>query len=644
MAKSIFEYKDAEGFLPEGHFDEWGRKNNLRREPASIGSPRYDGIYATEEREYEVQSGYDWETYRTRGYLRFYPDGMVLYEYANMKWPPSPEEMAVVFKRENDIVKSRGIFKLRGGQIAFEVIEVGPKRGLLLPAPKTKLNFLGLSLPDALYIVTETGGKLKYSFTPIKAYQEEIRLALAQLKEKGHMHQKASQWDLALPFYEEYLRIDPTNDDMHFLMGRCLHLLGMHDQALTVFEQACRLRPTSGTYHNCRGEELLALGRCQDAIEAFKYSLATPYLPPYASMQAWGGMSNALQALGQTREAQEAQQKSEQSEKEYQLQVPVSSQTLSSSTFTQTPPVIQPQPTQKIGTTLVTYQQPGSKVDGLAWSPDGRHIASFGLGKTQVWEPLSGNLLYDYNVKGFATIITAIAWSPDSTRIATGGSDKVVQIWVTSDGHITTAYKGHHKFIRALSWSPNGQHVASCEDTELHIWNALSGQPILTFTAHPKTLVGMRALAWSPDATRIASGGGNDHVTIWNPDDGSAISTYTQQRSTINGLAWSPDGKRIASASSDSTIHIWAVETGADQIVCKGHTNVINTVAFSPDGRRIASACNDGTVRIWDSETGQQIFTYGGHKKNVTTLAWSPDGRYIASGGVDKTVQVWACR
>ena len=92
----------------------------------------------------------------------------------------------------------------------------------------------------------------------------------------------------------------------------------------------------------------------------------------------------------------------------------------------------------------------------------------------------------------------------------------------------------------------------------------------------------MRSVSWSPDATRIASGGGDNHVTVWNPHNGSPIYTYTQQRNTINGLAWSPDGKRIVSGSADKTLHIWAAETGADPVICQGHTKAVNAVAFSP--------------------------------------------------------------
>ncbi len=497
MAKSIYDYRDSEGFVTEKRFDEWCRKNNIRRDPDRISPPRWDGIYTTGEGRSKSHSEVDHYDQFTQSYMRFYPDGTVLFHYESMnKRTPTAIEMGGVFRKETKEVKSRGSYKLRGEQIASEVIVVG--RGLF--PSKFKRAFLGLCLSGTLYMATYAGDVEKYEFTPVRAYLEEL-----------------------------------------------------------------------------------------------------------------------------------------------QLQAPASSapmQTLPSSTFAQEPVT---QMTYKIGTIFVTYQQPGSKVDGLAWSPDGRRIVSFGLGEAQVWVPLSGSILYNYKVKGFATIVTAITWSPDSTRVATAGSDKVVQIWDASDGHIITAYKGHHKFIRCLSWSPNGQHIASCEDTELQIWNALSGQHILAFTAHPKTLVGVRSLVWSPDATRIASGGGDDHVTVWNPNNGSAIYTYTQQHNTINGLAWSPDGKRIVSGSSDKTVHIWAAETGADRVICQDHTKAVNAVAFSPDGKRIASASDDTTVRIWSSETGQHLFTYEGHKKSVNTLAWSPDGKYIASGGVDKTVQVWAC-
>lgn len=666
MAKDIYDYRDAEGFLPHKRFDEWCQRNKLQQAAEGFSRPRWDGIYATEEVRYKSYNEIDAPLLWQRSYLRFYPDGTVLYEYAVLRALPDPKQMARVFKKEEKAVKDRGSYRIRGWQIAFEITIIEPKLGLLRVPKRTKRPFLGacLAKDGSLYLATFDGRAEEYEFTFVKEYQQELQSqgltsstpapsiatrtpiqplspsaqqVVSQLKNEGERHFSARSYALALPLYEQIISIDPTNDDALFNQGICLSRLGSHEQSLAAYERACLLKPLNALYHISRGEELMDLQRLQGALQAYQEALQLePHLGAYRNLRAWQGLSETLQKLGRTREAQEAEQQYEQS---HLLYVSGGQQTVPSSS--QVPASLL---SNKVGTTFVTYHQPGSKVDGLAWSPDGGRIVSFGLGEAVVWEPLSGRVLYDYKVKGFTTFITAIAWSPDSTRIATAGSDKVVQVWDASNGQVITAYKGgHNKLIRCLSWSPHGMYIASCDDNDIHIWGAMSGQHTHIFPVHSKALVGVRPLAWSPDGTWIASGGGDNHVTVWNPENGSAIFTYTQQQNTVNGLAWSPDSKRIVSASHDKTIHIWAVETGAESVICKGHTKGVKAVVFSPDGGRIASASDDGTIRIWNSETGQHLFTYAEHQKGVTSLAWSPDGRYIASGGADKAVHVWAC-
>jgi dipeptidyl aminopeptidase/acylaminoacyl peptidase len=117
-------------------------------------------------------------------------------------------------------------------------------------------------------------------------------------------------------------------------------------------------------------------------------------------------------------------------------------------------------------------------------------------------------------------------------------------------------------------------------------------------------------------------------------------------------VTFSPDGRRIASGGGDRTVRVWDAATGQEALTLLGHaggvalrglTSGVSSVAFSRDGRRIASAGVDGTVRVWDAATGQEALTLRGHPGGVTSVAFSPDGRRIASGGdqSDPTVRVW---
>ena len=82
------------------------------------------------------------------------------------------------------------------------------------------------------------------------------------------------------------------------------------------------------------------------------------------------------------------------------------------------------------GTVLLTYRQHSGFVSAVAWSPDGRYIATGSWDHTvQVWGAKSGILLTTYS--GHSEIVDALAWSPDGKYIASGSWDRTAQVWET---------------------------------------------------------------------------------------------------------------------------------------------------------------------------------------------------------------------
>jgi TIR domain/WD domain, G-beta repeat len=130
--------------------------------------------------------------------------------------------------------------------------------------------------------------------------------------------------------------------------------------------------------------------------------------------------------------------------------------------------------------------------------------------------------------------------------------------------------------------------------------------------------------------------------------------TYHGHSSLVEAVAWQPHGKRIASGGDDKTVQVWDAVDGGHVFTYRGHTNTSSTgwvdaVAWSPDGKRIASGGGtvdnnylDHTVQVWIAADGGNVFTYRGHSNSVAAVAWSPDGKRIASGSWDVTVQVWS--
>jgi hypothetical protein len=277
---------------------------------------------------------------------------------------------------------------------------------------------------------------------------------------------------------------------------------------------------------------------------------------------------------------------------------------------------------------------------GLAAS--GIVVASGGF----AWWLLRRRLIFTY--RGHSDAVYDVAWSPDGKRIASCSKDTTVQVWDASDGGHVLTYRGHTADVYTAVWSPDGKHIASCsKDTTVQVWDAADGSHVFTYRGHKDQVV---SVAWSPDGTRLASGGGNleqnnkksdKTVQVWDASDGGHVLTYRGHTDAVEAVAWSPDGKRIASASLDKTVQVWDAADGGHVLTYRGHTDQVFTLAWSPDGKRLASGSQDTTVQVWDAVDGKHYFTYTRHSGGVLGVAWSPDSTRIASASLDNTAQVW---
>jgi len=246
----------------------------------------------------------------------------------------------------------------------------------------------------------------------------------------------------------------------------------------------------------------------------------------------------------------------------------------------------------------------------VAFTSDGQRLASAGRdGSVRLWNVASGALVEV--LRGPGKGIDSVAISDDGAWIAAGCRDRSIWLWNLVDG-ASSELRGHTGTVQQVAFDRRtGRLVSMGSDGTVRQWDLARQREVEAPRISDQALatIGIRAAGATGERTR--------------PDLPPPY-VLAGHRGAVLALGHDRSGSRLASGGADGTVRLWDARSG--QALWQsgdGHAldaaPLVDTSRLSErpafGGHRLASVVEgaeligfeDGTVGIWDLRTGRRL-------------------------------------
>jgi WD40 repeat protein len=256
---------------------------------------------------------------------------------------------------------------------------------------------------------------------------------------------------------------------------------------------------------------------------------------------------------------------------------------------------------------------------------------AIGGGRIRLLDVASGKVLWTEQAADEE--VTALAFSPNGKHLASGAGfvESAVRLWEVASGREVARLEGHRTFVRSLLFWPDGETLASASgDQTIHLWDVGS-----------LDLVPARPARSSADSTRPdyqpQRRQPRPRVVELHPD-----STLRGHRLEVWSLALCPDNTTLVSGSKDGSVCVWDTANLQRNQSCVTLPVPVRAWSFAPDGQAILALNEQGRVVRWHGPDFQQSQTLLELGTNSFITCFSADGRFMATASSKGMIQVWA--
>ena len=280
------------------------------------------------------------------------------------------------------------------------------------------------------------------------------------------------------------------------------------------------------------------------------------------------------------------------------------------------------------------------------WSK--QDIVAVGLdNKLYTWNAKHSEVSFISDLSGYDNnYYSSLAYNNDGTYLISCDNEGNIYIINTYKSKNVRIYEdlsnGRICTVAPMNLNPNIFSVG-CKDLIIKTIDLrLKNNPILKYIGHSKEVCGMK---WSLDDKRLASGGDDNKLFIWDIRKEESEKKLNSHTSAIKALDWSTYkfGYLLSGGGTqDMTLKLWNINTMSLIDSINTSSQVCN-IAFSKISHEFITThgFKNNYIHVWDSKKLDIKATLKGHKQRVVYMALGPDSRKIVTGAGDETIRFW---
>ncbi len=300
----------------------------------------------------------------------------------------------------------------------------------------------------------------------------------------------------------------------------------------------------------------------------------------------------------------------------------------------------------------------GGDARPVAFSPDGsKLVKGSSRGRIEAWDVASGRKLWQIE-QAHERDVCSLVFTADGGQLISSGMHlesttrntvrvvSEIKTWRAGTGEAGESFSMPNGVAGqvTLALAPDGETLYSAHHERIIAWDLAARFP-KRWIRIPNAQLGGRShgLAVSPDGKLLASKahwGRNNKVWLWDLEARKEMFPQDDTHAAgVLAVSFSPDGSRIVTGGEDNAVRLWDAATGAHLRLIDTGTSWVRFVAFSPDGKRILlgretnerdRAAFKGELKIYDAVEGKLLAETHAPDRFMCG-ALSADGKFVAA-------------